>query len=98
MSLTKLLCKYLDRDGKGYVTIGDLIRVAGVPCTFVIVVMIYGRGVPLVMNDLRAGVIIVAFAITAGMIIFLAVAGVAIIIKGIVCTKIATCERKERDE
>lgn len=44
MNLTKLLCKYIDRDGKGYVTIGNLITAAGVLATSLVIVMGYLRG------------------------------------------------------
>lgn len=45
MSLNKLLCKYLDRDGKGYVTMGNLITAAIGPASLLIIVMSYVRGV-----------------------------------------------------
>ncbi len=48
--ITKLLCKYLDRDGKGYVTMGNLITAASGLGTLLIIVMSYVRGATTIMG------------------------------------------------
>jgi hypothetical protein len=50
MSLNKLLCKYLDRDGKGYVTMGNLITATSVLTTSLVIVMGYLRGATTIMR------------------------------------------------
>lgn len=50
MSLNKLLCKYFDRDGKGYVTMGNLITVTSVLATSLLIVGGYLRGATTIMR------------------------------------------------
>lgn len=44
MSLNKLLCKYLDRDGKGYVTMGNLITAASALAGLLLIITMYAKG------------------------------------------------------
>lgn len=45
MTITKLLCKYLDRDGKGYVTMGNLTTAVGKVAALLTIFAGYVRGV-----------------------------------------------------
>lgn len=44
MNLNKLLCKYLDRGDKGYVTMGNLITAASVLVGPLLIIMMYAQG------------------------------------------------------
>lgn len=57
MNLNKLLCKHLDRDGKGYVTIGNVVTTSSMLGTVLIIVMSYVRGVTTIMEHLNGDVL-----------------------------------------
>ena len=50
MNLNKLLCKYLGRDGRGYVTIGDLVTATSRFAFLSTIALSYVRGVTTIME------------------------------------------------
>ena len=120
MSLNKLLCKYLDtgdewsKEGKGYVTIGDLVTAAGILACPLLILAMYIQGAIIAMEDHTAGVLtwenyttVEACCImvcAAGTMFIVAAVGATILYLGLICiiavwgVKIAKCERKEGDE
>ena len=43
MNLNKLLCKYLDQEGRGYVTIGDVVLPMGILATPFLIIATFGK-------------------------------------------------------
>lgn len=56
MNLNKLLCKYFDREGKGYVTIGDGVAVIATLAFLLGIVAMYIQGTILVTESYNSGV------------------------------------------
>ncbi len=113
MNLNKILYKYLDREGKGYVTIGDGAAVIGTLAFLLCIVAMYIQGTILVIKSFNAGdcmgencTIFECVCILVhifGTILVTGVVAARIVpparrCVGAVCeTKIATCERKDGD-
>lgn len=51
MNLNKLLCKYIDKDGRGHVTIGNMVTVVSTLTTLLIIRAGYVRCATLLMKD-----------------------------------------------
>lgn len=113
MDLNKLLCKYLAREGKGCVTIGDGVSAAGKMAFLLFFVAIYIQGTIFSIEAYNTGVcmdenwtifeaVCSAFHLTGTMLVVCVVAAtiahLAIKCIVVVCaTKIAACERKDGD-
>jgi hypothetical protein len=110
MTITKLLCKYIDRGGKGYITMGNLITTFIRLWAALAFVLLYiqgaiftSRGVYL-PSDIDTLYEALSIAVFIGTNIPVTVAVAVIILLSLhTCitsawhTKIVTCEREEKD-
>ena len=103
MNINKWLCKYFDYEDKGYVTIGDVIKIIFVlfSVLFLIVAILYSIGslFASIINPNYEGNIITAFVYVVYLVVVVIMALVGLtIIYYISEIKIAKCPLKEKKE
>lgn len=106
MNLNKLLCKHFDEDGRGEVTVKDVLVGMFWMCAPIIVVAMYVHGAICLYNMAYTPGYILPSTIlfVPDMAMFLLMSGIAIFegltyaIPRILGARIAKCERKDGDE
>jgi hypothetical protein len=114
MSLNKLLCKYLDKDGRGYVRIGSLAPALVASGIVVSAIIFYARGATITyerytsmqsigemcsMFDEIAIPFFIIGTLFAICVVMLMILNIMVIgLCYVLDTKIATCERRDGDK